>query len=321
MPDTVSVLRPSSIVSQTGWNFVNTNSAVGLADDNSLTYAESPVNQKGSLVMAFREAGGAEFVLPARAQIRRVRPFLTGSCVNNASGAVGIQHGVWVSNTPHPNPEDVDLFTSQGTLRRMLSALIYAPSGEAWTEAGIRNIRTHTRRRKPEDPDVPRVHELELHIAVNHAMDVSISGPVDEDTATAGNQVTSTSTPLITFGATDFDGDALERIHVRVYPESVYSQPGFEVLPPDPVTNPGMVNRPPGEVWGVGPLLTNEFDWDPVGMFGKIRIPIMLENGKYRVWVFGADVGSNARYSAPVYREWTQAVLPPPTPSLTAEVQ
>lgn len=321
MPDTVNILRPSSVVSQTGWTFVNLGTAVALADDNSTTYAESPVNQSGSLVMAYLMENGSQFSLFPRAQIRRVRPFLTGSCVNNSTGAVGIQHGVWVGSTPHPQPEDVDLRTSEGILRRMLSALIYAPDGNAWTEAAIRDVRTHTRRRSPVDPDVPRVHELELHIAINHAMDVTVSGPADEDTAVAGNQVTSTSRPTIKFTAGDFDGDALERIHAIIYPESVYSQAGFAITEPHPVTNPGGENFPAGWTWRVGPLATNEFEWDSFGQVGTVRPDVPLENGNYRAWVFAADVGSGGRYSAPAYREWTQNVVPPPVPTLTAEVQ
>jgi hypothetical protein len=311
MPDQVAIFRPNATISGAGWDVApstSTHHAV-TADDDNLTYVAS-ISGTSVLQLRFTGPGGVRWVLPDRAQIRRIRPFLTAECKNNLSGAVGIAVRIWAQDLGHPDLEHVDLFTSQGILRRSLNARFFNPLGEPWSQADLDSLRLHVARRSGVDPDYPRIMAEELHVAWNAAPYANMVRPV--------SPVTDTSRPTVRFEYVDEDYDTIERYHLYVYPESVYSDPAFVVPPPDPETNPGGIRKPPGWVFAVGPVYATA---DSNVSIHDVEIEAPLTNGRYRAYVFVSDVGSNARYSAGNYIEWLQDVPAPPVPALTAVVE
>jgi hypothetical protein len=313
MPDQVAIFRPNATVDGTGWDVApstSTHHAV-TADDNSTTYVAS-TSGVSPLKLGFTGPGGVRWVLPDRAQIRRIRPYLTAECRTGTGGtsAVGIAARVWAQNIGHPELEHIDLFASQGILRRSLSALFYNPSGDPWSQADLDSLRLHVARRSGVDPDWPRIMEEELHVAFNLAPVVGVTEP--------SAPVTTTSKPTVRFAFSDQDGDAIERYHCYVYPESVYSAPDFVVPPPDSETNVGGARKPPGWVFAVGPVFAQG---DPGYSLHDVLVDEPLTNGRYRAYVFVSDVGSKARYSAGDFIEWAQDVPAPGLPTLTAEVE
>jgi hypothetical protein len=324
MPDQTVTLRPNGLYRSGGWVAVNgnTGSVSGTdggafvtytADNDDATYIESPIGNTGGVDFFFTTA-----LFPARSIIRSVTPVLRTAGIFEENGwnriSTRLALGAGTASDPdqnHPTVQNFDM--SMALTTRRLGAVPKNHLGKPWTQNDIDRLRCRYRRLYDWDLDRPQFRALYLEVAYNEAPVGTLIGPEDEDAALAGIQVISTSMPVLTWGYSDPEGDFQERYHLYVYPQSVYSQPSFEVLPPDPVTNPSGENRPAGAVWEAGPVFTRD-------QYVKIDKP--LPNGFYRGYLSVSDADSGARYSNISVVEWEQKVPPPPLPTaFTAEVQ
>jgi hypothetical protein len=325
MADKTVILRPQGpLHGRGGWTAVNghtgnTNGSdadlvTWLSDRDDSTYAESPIGNTGALDLHF-----STFQFPARSQIRWVRPVLRTAGIRETDGVVRLDYRLaYGTGIPgespdlrHPTLGGVDVYMNPAT--RVLQTFTTSHRGDAWTQDDIDRIRLLVWRAFDWDRDRPKISDEWLEVAYNEAPVWAFTGPADQDPNVAGRQVIDTSNPTITGTYSDPNGDRKERHHARVWPEAEYTKVGFRVEAPSP-SNPGMRNRPPGEVWGEGPILSE-------GTSFKAGTP--LPNGKYRAYVAVADVGwvEAPRYSALAdgtlpFIEWTQAVPAPPAPSL-----
>lgn len=311
----VVTLRPDGLHTANGWVAVNAGTGAVtttpndfwtyLKDDNDGTYDESPTGNMAAIALHF-----TNFAVPARSQIRGITPRCRIGVIRVDDGLAAVRvrlaTGPVTNPTLHPTLQRVDASTTlkthnPGTVARN-------PAGDLWTQLQLDQIQLRLARWYDWDRDRIAVHELYLDVDYNEAPVVTLTGPVDEDAATAGIQVTSTSTPTIEGTYSDPENDPMERAHWGVWPESVYSTwpAGFV-----PTLHIDPAQRTPGWVWYEGPVLTSS-------LLRQITTPI--PNGNYEAWTAAADAGSEARYSAPVSRRWTQNVPGPPPPTVSASV-
>jgi hypothetical protein len=170
------------------------------------------------------------------------------------------------------------------------SALTTTPAGTPWTPQDLDNL--HIRWTHCNCTEAWVVYEF------NRAPTVTVTGPADDDTGTAGNQVTTTSNPQVTWTYSDPDGDPQERIRVKVFSGSAA------------VANPSTETA--RLVYDSGEVLSSA---------ASHTIPRPLSNGDYVVAVQAADIGSAGRYSAWASRTFTMAIEPPPEPTVEATAE
>jgi hypothetical protein len=324
MADKIVVLRPNVLHRADNWvavdgrtgsvNTVRENYPGYTSDQIDATYVESPSGIVAPLDLHF-----TTFQFPTRSQIRWVRPVLRVSVITADDGWISLNVRLARGTTDvfHPLIQRIDFQRNWGIVTMRLGAVTTNHRGDQWTQADIDSIRCAAWRTFDWDRDRPLIHDEWLEVAYNEAPTWAFTGPVDQDPNVAGVQVIDTSNPTISGTFADPNGDRKERHHVRVWPESEYTKAGFRVEAPSP-TNPSMVNRPPGEVWGEGPVLSEATSF-------KVGKP--LPNGKYRAYVAVADAGwvGLPRYGALAdgtlpFIEWTQQIPSPPAPTLALSV-
>ena len=98
-------------------------------------------------------------------------------------------------------------------------------------------------------------------------------------TVTPATPITTTNQPTIGWTYSDVDGDAQQHYYIRVFPESVYSAPGFT---PDTDV---------GTAWSSGTVADS-------GARSRQTGPLS-PNVNYKAWVYTTDTGSGTRWSVP----------------------
>lgn len=138
----------------------------------------------------------------------------------------------------------------------------------------------------------PQVADAWIEVQTNFA-------PVPTATGPSGT-VSTTQTPSVTASFTDAEGDALERVRIKVFNSAQYAAGGF-----DPNTSTPFVDS--------GEMFTNSVNW---------TVATPLPNDTYRAFIFVADAGSNGHYnivttSGP-YASWTESITLPAAPTMIA---
>lgn len=134
-----------------------------------------------------------------------------------------------------------------------------------------------------------------LEVTYNEAPIVTVAAPAS----------VATSRPTITWSHTDPENDAQDRAVVKVFSAAQYGAGGFAPETSTPTWSTEILGGTQSAVVGVD-----------------------LQNGTtYRAYVKVADVGSSGRYGywsgagSGAYNEFTIALTPPPTPTLTATAE
>lgn len=308
----IVTLRPNQFVQSGGWvarldgapdSTVPADYVTATSDDSDTTYIAPPRGVMGTMVLGFTTVSA-----PARAQWRWIRPSVRAQVFQREDGwvLVGGRLSVFLPSTgAHEHHPDVRYYHIPPQIdRTYYSKFPTRPNGDVWKQSDINDIRWRMSRTESADQDTPWFNEWYLEAEYNEAPVVTLTGPA--------TPVTDTSSPTLTWTYADPELDPQERYHAIVYPEAIYSQAGFTVPPPDPVTNPSGENFPSGDVWRVGPVATTQTSvkTDP------------LPKGNYEAWVFAADAGSNpVRYSAGSSHRFTIDPAAPPVATITAEVE
>lgn len=284
-------VRPNRTPRLGAWEVVGgTTADAATADDLDTSFVRALANQYGTV-----EIGFTPISLPPLAQIRQVTAryrgaptigttayYLVWNLVTDPNGAVALGSGVNPSSTPAT-------YSSAPQTK--------AFGGGDWTEALVNTARQSFYQWPAPPVGGPRyrVHEAYLDVVYNEAPTCTVTGPADEDANVAGVQVVNTSFPRISWTYADVEGDLQERYRAKVFTSAQYSAGGF-----DPDVTPAT--------------------WDSQRIFSSTTyadVPTPLSNGVHRAYVKVADAGSQGRWSAWAYREWTQVVVPPPVPVLT----
>ena len=232
--------------------------------------------------------------LPAGVQIRSVTPRIRASGDESSSRMLFTlwEHTRGVITTS----DEVGFGTAFTTVTGFARTRDY--DGAAWTSAVVNNTGVLVSRRKTEDAEL-RVSKLELIVITNERPAVVATGPVDEDSATAGNQVTTTSTPTVSWTYSDPENDAQERFQVKVFSAAQYGAAGFD---PDASA----------ATWDSGVVYSSATSAQ-VGA-------ILANNTTYRAYVKASDVGSDGRPSLWSFFEFTMALPAPPIPVFAVPV-
>lgn len=162
-----------------------------------------------------------------------------------------------------------------------------APNGAAWTQALIDDMKVVVK--KAINLITQNVYELYADVVYNEA-------PVSTVTAPTGT-VTTTSQPAVTWTYTDPEGDAQERVRIKIFSAAQYGAVGFN---PETAT----------ATWDSGEIFSGGTTYSP--------IPVALPNNTtYRAYVKTADVGSGGRYSNWAFNGFSILIDSPAAPDLT----
>lgn len=276
----LAILRPDGHVS-------GADAAFGKLNDNSdATYVQDSSNRYHFGTVA----------LPALAQVRTVTPRVR----HNGGTSPSYFYLYLSTSTSYSDPYFAEQFLTPGNSVIVTEAGAPKPnnpSGSPWTQANIDGLVMEF---ALSGIGSIRYYELYLDVAYNEAPVTVVTGPADEDGGVAGNQVTSTTRPTVTFTYTDPDSDAKERDRVKIFSAAQYGAGGF-----DPETS--------AATWDSGERFTAAL---------SCPIPIDLVNGTtYRAYVKSADAGSGGRYGAWANYTFTIAVAAPPAPTLVVTAQ
>lgn len=251
----------------------------------AFTTSSAAVYQSGTMM---RLALGT-FVLPARAQVRTVTP---SAVAYRGSGQRTARLGVhYPSIEGAPTQSDSHVI---GTAATTYTSPSYAPPKEL-NQYDIDNLQFVVSA-QASFIGLPGtygtlaqldVQEAYLDVVYNEAPTTTVTAPVGTLTADAR--------PTVRTDYADVDGDAQERMRVRVFTPAQYGALAFV-----PESSPAL--------WESGELFTSET---------SVRIGVSLPNGTYRAYVSHADAGSGGRYGAWAYSEFTVAVDQPAQPLVT----
>ena len=233
--------------------------------------------------------------LPAGAQIRSVTPRVRVSS-DRSYGKINWQLWNHVFGVVLPADSFGDLTTNWVTVTGLARTREY--SGWVWSEAIVNNTGLLVARPKGGYPSL-RITKAEILVVANERPVVTATGPVDEDAGVAGNQVTTTSPPTVSWLYSDPENDAQERFQVKVFSAAQYGAAGFN---PD----------------------TSAATWDSGAVYSSatsIQVgTILANNTTYRAYVKASDVGSDGRPSLWSFFEFTMALPSPPIPAFSVPV-
>lgn len=284
-----ATLRPNATIAAGAWT-VDTAAGQthhGVTSDNADgTFALNPRGFDKSLL----ELDFATVAIPAGAQIRSLTPRLRARS-DESSGRM-----VFAMFDRATRTRDGYDLAAYGTAASTVSGKARTRNhrGDPWSQADVDNIALVLQRPGTEDARLEAV-ECFIDVLYNERPVVTVTGPADEH-ADPGNQVTSTSTPLVTWTYTDPEGDLQERYRVKIFSAAQYGAAGF-----DPNTSPST--------------------WDSGNVFSsaqEARVRAILVNGTtYRAYVTISEVGAEGRPALWAFREFVMQLTPPPVPAVS----
>lgn len=187
---------------------------------------------------------------------------------------------------PPPKPTDPPPPVDWETVE--LAKYLQQPAGGEWTEASFNNFVFGMGRDDAQDP--ARISSIYVDVDYNTPPVVTVTGPT--------GSVTDTTTPTVTWTYADQESDRQQSWVVRVFEQSVYSQPDFDPESALPYCESG---------WTVG----EDAAW---------TLTRDVPNGTWRAYAQVEQVwpGIGTHRSQWAYVQWTQAVPGPPNPHLNA---
>lgn len=292
-------ISPDSTVSQGSWTRTGGTTVHGVLSDNSdATYMSPPLSTTDVL-----EVGMANPPAPA-ANNRVTRVLLQMRVATPSSTSANMTYRLRSGGQ-----DDTEHFTATfpvaATSVTPGPGIAFSPSGAPWTEAALNGLSVKWRLNTGNT--TARLIDFDLDIEDNEAPTVVVIAPDDDDTTAAGTTVTTTSTPPTHFTYSDPESDNIERYEVRRYLQPTGGWTGFD---------PATTSQAPVET----------VTWTGAASGSPLTIEVttmtkVLENGStYRDYVRAADTtpsGFSIRYSPWAFREFTLALTPPGTPTIT----
>lgn len=285
MADTVVELRPSSILSNTGWGGPpeDVDMASDWSDNDDATWWEQEVSG------GWADMNLDNLALPSLAVVRSLTVQIRASDPNNTGGAYfalwlpsALAGSQFIGNTP----------ILDATVRNYVIGTVTSLNGHALTDALVDGLRFYVAAFDSTAPGTQhhRVYEASVAVAYNQAPVATVTGP--------SGSIVDTNKPTVEWTYSDPEGDAQERVRIKVFSAAQYSAGGF-----DPETSTA--------TWSSGAVLTAELSRD---------VSKALANGAtYKAYAKVADVGSGGRYGpwdgGPAF---TMATDPPATPEIAS---
>lgn len=260
-----------------GWVLTGAASREAALSDNSDTSYVTGASNDVVLLMGF-----GTFTLPALAQVRSIT---SRARIQTPTGT-----GAVIIETRSANDAIWGTGSKAGTATITTQSFNVSTTGPGgapnpWSQADIDGIRMALYGNAVYDPS--RVMEIYLDVLYNERPVTTVSGPT-------GAQAT--SAPIASWIYLDPEGDLQALYHVKVYPSTIYTLPGF-----DPATSSGAtVDFPTGTGAGTSHQLPS------------------LGIGTYRAYVRTSDVGASGAFGVFAAGADFTVATPPAVPLITA---
>ena len=261
----------------------------GLADDVNTTGIKKDGSLTGTQKCSFSFPNTV--TLSATEKVRQVRLRVKVKTPDN-TGKFDAQLGILLSGTSsYTTPIAV---RGQFTTETLFTGAWYssAPDGQEWTQSRLDGLRAQFSEYR-EDTFQATLNEVYIDIDVASQPVVSVTSPADAST------LTTTSSPTLEWTYTDSDGDQQDYYQIKIFNSFQYGAIGFNPISSVPV-------------YDSGEIASNDLSTG-------ITDGTLLEDGVYRVYIrAGKVIAGNILYSDWDYSQYTQDVVPPTLPTLTA---
>jgi hypothetical protein len=256
------------------------------SDDSDASYSAGTGTGSATLVLEMQDLWSDVYHTRLVSVTQRWRIAAVGGTT------AGLRRGIeWVDQGIVSYVNDQIRTPAQGT-----STLSYvwatAPHGGAWTRLVAYDLWLHYAIFY-DGGSTLRLFESYLDLLFNDRPTLTPTAPA------SGSTVTDTTRPTVEWTYSDPEGDALERWKVRIFTDAQYLAGGF-----DPEASAAFAES--GEQVSAGTSWTPSID---------------LPNDVYRAYAWGSDVGAGGIYGVGSYVGWTQNVVAPTVPVVTANAE